>query len=51
MIFNQELKQWKQYFDVFVFFLGTISHLTKNRNNINRTFKSNSKEQQQLHNI
>ena len=29
MIFNQELKQWKQYFDVFVFFLGTICHLKK----------------------
>ena len=42
MIVNQHLKQWKQYFDVFVFFLGTICHLTKNRNNINRTFKSNS---------
>ena len=40
--FHQQLKQWKQYFDVFVFFLGTICHLTKNRNNINRTFKSNS---------
>ena len=31
MIFNQELKQWKQYFDVFVFFLGTICHFKKKK--------------------
>ena len=29
MIFNQQLKQWKQYFDVYVFFLGTICHFKK----------------------